>query len=97
MLLTTLELTAATTQLQGATLQYSAMPAAYPPVDAFHFRADTMRPLFQYAYECAHSGRLWTAFRHTESEGGAALRSTTDAPKVPCPADDPLIGYFASR
>jgi predicted acylesterase/phospholipase RssA len=97
MLLTALELTAATTQLQRATLQYSAMPAAYPPVAAFHFSADTMRPLFHYAYECAQSGRLWTAFRHTESEGGAVLFSTADAQKVPCPADDAFIGYFASR
>jgi predicted acylesterase/phospholipase RssA len=97
MLLTTLELTAATTQLQGATLHYSAMPAAYPPVEAFHFTADTMRPLSQYAYECARAGRLWTAFRHTPADGAAAVPSTTDMQNVPCPADDPFIGYFASR
>jgi predicted acylesterase/phospholipase RssA len=96
MLLTTLELTAATTQLQGATLQYSAVPATYPPVDAFHFRADTMRPLFHYAYECAQAGRLWTAFRRTVDDGGMA-RSTEETQKVPCPADDAFIGYFASR
>src|SRR4029077_6378708 len=46
LLRTTLELTAATAQLQGATLQYAAVPAAYPHVDAFDFRAATMRPLF---------------------------------------------------
>jgi predicted acylesterase/phospholipase RssA len=96
MLLTTLELTAATAQLQGATLHYSAVPATYPPVDAFHFRADTMRPLFRYAYECAQAGRLWTAFRRTTDDGGTA-RSTEETQKVPCPADDAFIGYFASR
>jgi len=96
MLLTTLELTAATTQLQGATLQYSAMPAAYPPVEAFQFNADTMRPLYRYAYECAQAGRLWTAFQHTRADG-AVVHSTADVQNIPCPADDAFIGYFASR
>jgi predicted acylesterase/phospholipase RssA len=96
MLLTTLELTSATAQLQGATLQYSAMPAAYPPVDSFHFSADTMRPLFHYAYECAQAGRLWTAFRHADDDGGP-VRTAAATQKIPCPADDALIGYFASR
>jgi predicted acylesterase/phospholipase RssA len=96
MLLTTLELTAATAQLQGATLQYSAVPAAYPRVDAFHFRADTMRPLFQYAYECAQQGRLWTAFGRA-ADGSGTVRSMTETQRVPCPADDALIGYIASR
>jgi predicted acylesterase/phospholipase RssA len=97
MLLTSLELTAATTQLQGATLQYSALPATYPRVEAFHFTADTMRPLSKYAYECARIGRLWTTFRHTATDGGAAVRSTADEQNIPCPADDAFIGYFASR
>jgi predicted acylesterase/phospholipase RssA len=96
MLLTTLELTAATAQLHGATLQYSAVPVAYPLVDAFHFRADTMRPLFRYAYECAQEGRLWTAFGQTTDDSGTA-RSMAGTQKVPCPADDALIGYIASR
>jgi hypothetical protein len=96
MLLTTLELTAATAQLQGATLQYSAVPAAYPAVDAFHFRADTMQPLFRYGYECAQAGRLWTAFRRTDVASGT-VRSVAETQKVPCPADDAFIEYFASR
>src|SRR5260370_42564763 len=45
LLLTTLELTAATAQLHGATLQYSAVPAAYPPRDPFDFRPATLPPL----------------------------------------------------
>jgi hypothetical protein len=96
LLRTTLELTAATAQLQGATLQYAAVPAAYPHVDAFDFRATTMRPLFSYADECAQAGRLWTAFQHTGDDGETAL-GMTETHSVPCPADDAFIGHFASR
>ena len=94
LLRTTLELTAATAQLQGATLQYAAVPAAYPHVDAFDFRAATMRPLFSYANECAQAGRLWTAFQHSDQ---AVQMSVTATRGVPCPADDTFIGHFASR
>ena len=96
LLRTTLELTAATAQLQGATLQYAAVPAAYPHVDAFDFSAATMRPLFSYADECAQAGRLWTAFRNSGDDGETAL-GMTEAHRVPCPADDAFIGHFASR
>ena len=91
---TTLELTAATAQLQGATLHYAAVPAAYPHMDAFDFRAATMRPLFSYADQCARDGRLWTAFQHT---GAAVETSVTATREVPCPADDAFIGRLASR
>jgi predicted acylesterase/phospholipase RssA len=94
LLLTTLELTAATAQLQGATLRYSAVPAAYPYLDAFDFRAATRRPLFRYAYECAQEGRLWAEIRRTESDEASA-GSVAQLPNVPCPSDDPFIGYFA--
>ena len=96
LLLTTLELTAATTQLRGATLRYSAVPAAYPDVDALDFRAATRRPLFDYAYNCAQEGRLWAEIRRTGSDEGTA-GSVALLPKVPCPSDDPFIGYFATR
>ena len=59
-------------------------------------RFHTMRPLFHYAYDCAQAGRLWTAFRHTDGEGGVA-HGAAEAQKTPCPADDAFIGYFASR
>jgi predicted acylesterase/phospholipase RssA len=91
---TTLELTAATAQLQGATLHYAAVPAAYPHMDAFDFRAATMRPLFSYADECAQAGRLWTAFQHTDA---AVQTPATATRRVPCPADDTFIGRLASR
>lgn len=96
LLRTTLELTAATAQRQGASLQYAAVPAAYPHVDAFDFRATTMRPLFSYADECAQAGRFWTAFPHTDDESETAP-GMTETHSVPCPADDALIGHFASR
>jgi predicted acylesterase/phospholipase RssA len=96
MLLTTLELTAATAQLRGATLQYSAMPVTHPRGGPYEFRADTMRPLSRYAYECAQAGRLWTPFGRTDDSGGTA-RNITETPEVPCPADDAFIKYFASR
>jgi hypothetical protein len=96
MLLTTLALTAATAQLQGATLQYSAIPGAYPLPDGFDFHPDTMRPLLHYAYECAQAGRLWTAFPRTDDDRGTA-GSGEEAQKVPCPADDEFFRFFASR
>jgi hypothetical protein len=94
--MTTLELTAATAQMQGATLQYSAIPSAYPLPDGFDFHPDTMRPLLHYAYACAQAGRLWTEFRRTDDEHGSAA-SRERARTVPCPADDELVSFFASR
>jgi predicted acylesterase/phospholipase RssA len=92
----TLELTASTAQLQGANLQYSAIPTAYPNLDAFDFRATAMRSLFQYGYECAHAGRLWTASRRiaTDPENRAG---TTASRNIPCPAEDEFIGRIAAR
>jgi predicted acylesterase/phospholipase RssA len=95
MLLTTLELTAAIAQLQGATLQYAAVSSAYPRLDPLDFRADTMRPLFRYADECAQQGRLWTPFRRTGDDAPTAPMA--EPQEVPCPADDAFIRYFAFR
>jgi predicted acylesterase/phospholipase RssA len=93
---TTLELTATTTQLQGASLQYSAIPAAYPNLAAFDFRTSTMRSLYQYGYECAHIGRLWV------SPQGALTDHVRDGEfasgqRIRCPADDAYIARFAVR
>jgi hypothetical protein len=96
MLLTTLELTAATAQLQGATLQYSAMPVTHPHGGPYDFRADLMRPLSRYAYECAQAGRLWTPFGRADDSSGTS-RSITETQEAACPADDAFIKYFASR
>ncbi len=96
MVRTTLELTATTAQRQGASFQYSAIPVGYPKLAPFDFRAATMRPLFQYGYECAHAGRLWVSSRgiatdHEDRGGTATSRN------IPCPADDEYIGRIAAR
>jgi predicted acylesterase/phospholipase RssA len=96
LLRTTLELTAATAQFHGATLQYAAVPAAYPHVDGFDFRAATRRPLFSYAESCAQAGRLWTAFPHTGPDSDTAS-SMGEPQALRCPADDAFIGQFAAR
>jgi len=96
LLLTTLQLTAATAQLQGADLQYSSLPADYPLPDAFVFSASIRRPLFHYAYRCAESGRLWTVLpaADDDKETSHAMARTES---IPCPADNPLNGFFATR
>jgi hypothetical protein len=96
MLRTTLELTAATAEQRGIALDYSAIPVSYPYRGALDFSAETVRPLFQYAYECARTGRLWTAFRPDAgrvvgAEVGLGGRG------APCPADDAFIARFAAR
>lgn len=87
LMLTTLELTAATAQLQGATLHYAAVPTTYPHVDFFDFRARITRPPLRYAYACAQAGRLWTAMRRADV-GGDTAAAIMQTQSVPCPADD---------
>jgi predicted acylesterase/phospholipase RssA len=96
MLLTTLELTAATAQLEGADLQYSSVPAGYPLPNAFDFSARIRRPLFQYAYQCAESGRFWTALPHA-GDGKKTSQGITRSETMPCPAEKPFNGFLATR
>lgn len=96
LLLTTLELTAATAQLEGADFRYSSLPAAYPLPDAFDFSARIRRPLFHYAYQCAESGRFWTAFSPADNDKETSEGIVRTEP-VPCPADNPFYGFFATR
>lgn len=96
MLLTTLELTAATAQLEGADLQYSALPAGYPLPNAFDFSARIRRPLFEYAYQCAETGRFWTGFAHADDDAETSQGITRPETR-PCPADRPFSGFFATR
>ncbi|HMH88349.1 MAG TPA: patatin-like phospholipase family protein [Steroidobacteraceae bacterium] len=72
MLRTTLELTAANAELQGARFQYTAIPITYPTAEPFDFRAETVRSLFRYGYECAQSGQLWIPY--DESKGRLVSR-----------------------
>jgi len=98
MLRTTLELTATDARLEGAQFQFSAIPVAYPHLDSFDFRTPTMRSLFQYGYQCAKAGRLWTSSslpplaRSGEDRDGAGTDQA-----VQCPADDEFIGRLAVR
>jgi hypothetical protein len=96
MMRTTLELTAANAEQRGIALDYSAIPVSYPYHGALDFSAATVRPLFEYAYECARTGRLWTAFR---PDGGrvAGARIGLGGSASPCPADDAYIARFAGR
>jgi predicted acylesterase/phospholipase RssA len=93
---TTLELTSATAQMRGASLQYSAIPAAYPSLTSFDFRASTMRSLFQYGRNCAYAGRLWIASQPAVADH-AGRGETVSGKSVECPADDEFIGRLAVR
>jgi predicted acylesterase/phospholipase RssA len=93
---TTLELTATTARLQGANLQYSAIPTAYPNLAPFDFHTSTMRSLYQYGYECAHTGRLWVASQAAVSDHSHQGESASGQ-RVGCPADDEYIARFAVR
>jgi hypothetical protein len=96
MMRTTLELTATNAQLQGASLQYSAIPAAYPNLTSFDFRASTMRSLFQYGHDCAYAGRLWIPSQGAVADH-ADRSETLSGKSVECPAEDVFIGRFAVR
>jgi predicted acylesterase/phospholipase RssA len=87
LMLTRLELTAATAQLQGATLDYAAVPPTYPRVGFFDFRAATMQPLLRYGFACAQAGQLWTEFRPADDDRRTAL-VRTGSEAVPCPAEE---------
>jgi predicted acylesterase/phospholipase RssA len=91
---TTLELTATTTQMQGASLQYSAIPAAYPNLASFDFRASSMRSLFQYGRDCAYAGRLWISSQPAIADQTDRGEAVPGKP-VECPAEDHYIGRFA--
>jgi Patatin-like phospholipase len=97
MMRTTLELTAATAEQRGVALDYSAIPVSYPYRGAFDFKAAAVQPLYRFAYECARTGRLWTAFRPAAGEAAAIVGSAPGAEALPCPADDAFIERFASR
>jgi hypothetical protein len=93
---TTLELTATTALVEGASLQYSAIPTAYPNLAPFDFRTATMRSLYQYGYECAHTGRLWVY-----SQGAVTDHAHHDefasGQRTRCPSDDGYLARFAVR
>src|ERR1700723_2888696 len=96
MLRTTLELTATDAELEGAQFQFAAIPLAYPERRSFDFRTQSMRSLFQYGYQCAQAGRLWTSSR-SAGHGDANRDETGTGRPNQCPADDEFIGRLAVR
>jgi predicted acylesterase/phospholipase RssA len=93
---TTLELTAADVEREGAQLQFAAIPVTYPQLDPFDFRTPTMRSLFQYGYKCAQAHRLWISSRGVGADG-ASRTAAVASQNTPCPVDDESIGRFAVR
>ena len=96
MLRTTLELTATDAELEGAQFQFAAIPLAYPEPHSFDFRTQSMRSLFQYGYQCAQAGRLWTSSR-SAGRGDASRDDPGTMRPSQCPADDEFIGRLAVR
>ena len=96
MLRTTLELTATDAELEGAQFQFAAIPLAYPERRSFDFRTQSMRSLFQYGYQCAQAGRLWTSSR-SAGRGDASRDDPATMRPSQCPADDEFIGRLAVR
>jgi predicted acylesterase/phospholipase RssA len=97
MLRTTLQLTATTAEQRGLALDYAAIPVTYPYRGALNFSAATVRPLFEYAYECARAARLWTAFRPSAASIPDDVQDPVLNRELPCPADDAFIERFAAR
>jgi len=58
-------------------------------------RTPAMQSLFQYGYQCARAGRLWTPSRSVGPDG--EVRDGTGGRPIHCPADDEYIGRLAVR
>jgi predicted acylesterase/phospholipase RssA len=97
MMRTSLELTATSTEIQGAHFEYAAIPMAYGSVTPFDFRTSTMRALFQYGLDCAQSGRFWISSPRIASRGAERRGDDGASQSVRCPAEDEFIGHFAVR
>jgi predicted acylesterase/phospholipase RssA len=96
MMRTTLALTAAMSQAQGARLRYSAIPVRYPSWEAFDFRADAMRALFHFADQCAASGRLWVSPGVAPGNTPIEARSETKD-SASCPTSDAFVAQVAAQ
>jgi hypothetical protein len=94
MLRTKLELTAARTEQRGMNLHYAAIPASYPYRGPFEFKVAAVKALFQFGYDCASNGHLWTTFRRLPTTSNDA-RDPLAPGDLTCPADDQFIEQFA--
>ena len=96
MLLTTLELTAATAQLQGATLQYSAVPVAYPHCGTFDFAPTRWAPL-PLRLQMRASGTALDVIRARRGLVGGRHVASRRRRKFRVLRMTTFIRYFASR
>ncbi len=90
--------TAGFAQLHGMDLEFTAIPADYPPVSSLDFRPATMRSLFEYGASCAEQGRLWTTLEQAAAradKAAAQWQHTAPASRVlavpECPRDDSAV------
>ncbi|MHB8814296.1 MAG: patatin-like phospholipase family protein [Steroidobacteraceae bacterium] len=91
---TQLEATVAVMRQRGIALEYAAIPATYPLRGSFDFSPEAQRALFEYAENCAATGRLWIGSRAESGAGAAApLPATTNQM---CPADDLFFERLAA-
>lgn len=86
-----LEATVLAIRERGIALDFAAIPLSYPLKSAFDFGPDAQRSLFEYASECAASGRLWTRVRQTGDPEPHAVSESSQ-----CPADDSFLVRFAA-
>jgi hypothetical protein len=91
---TTLELTAARAEQRGIELNYSAIPASYPYRGTLEFNVAAVKALFEYGYDCASVGRLWTTFGHSSAVDNRAHEELVTR-DLKCPTDDQFIAHFA--
>ena len=80
--------------LVGIELNYSAIPASYPYRGTLEFDGVAVKALFQFGYDCANAGRLWTTFGHSSTADSRA-REALEARDLKCPTDDQFIAHFA--
>lgn len=91
---TQLEATVQAMRRRGVALEYAAIPATYPLRGSFDFSPEAQRSLFEYAENCAATGRLWIgAGTENGAAAGALLPVNTGAM---CPADDSFFERLAA-
>jgi predicted acylesterase/phospholipase RssA len=91
---TQLEATAAALRQRGIALDYAAIPASYPVQGSFDFSSQAQRSLFEYAENCAATGRLWIGEHAEKASGASALPPVTAGPM--CPTDDVFFERLAA-
>jgi predicted acylesterase/phospholipase RssA len=74
-------------RFEVAQFEFAAIPLAYPQHGSFDFGTPAMRSLFQYGYQCAQAGRLWTPSRSVGRDGDNRDDNGAGRP-TRCPADD---------